>query len=393
MTTSNLLLASIGTVLTGSIESPIEPADSILVEDGRIAAVGTGLRAPLGVPVLDCGGATVLPGLIDNHVHPVFGDYTPRQSQSNYLEGFVHGGVTSAVSAGEVHLPGRPKDVASTKALALLASSSFRNFRPSGLRVHGGALMLEPGLQESDFEDLAAAGVNLVGEIGISGVQDPEEAAQMTRWAQAVGMTVMVHVGGKSVPTSRTVDAAFCAAVRPDIAAHVNGGPTAPALADVERILDTTEASIEVVFNGNPRAAVDVTRLAIARNAVERLVLGTDSPAGAGIAPAGILRTMSLLCAMGGLPAPLAVACATGNTARARRLDTGRLAVGAPADLLVADTPDGSHAPDFSSALETGDTPAVAAVVIGGELVVTKSRNTAPPKRTSQLGSGVLTAY
>lgn len=376
----DLLLTSIGVLLTGNIEDPILAADSVLVSNGHIAQVGTGLSAPPGAQVMDCGGATVMPGLIDNHVHPVFGDYTPRQSQSNYLEGFVHGGVTSVVSAGEVHLPGRPTDVASTKALALLAHKSFERFRPSGLRIHGGALLLEPGLVESDFVELANAGVHLVGEIGISGVKDPHEAAQMTQWAQAAGMTVMVHVGGKSVPTSSIIDADFCSVVQPDVAAHVNGGPTAPTLEDVNQLLDTTNAHIELVFNGNPRSAVEVTQLVIERGDLHRLVLGTDSPAGAGISPAGVLRTMALICSLGGLPPALAVAAATGNTASARRLPTGRITPGAPADLLVADAPDGSQASDFLTTLELGDTPGVAAVVIGGDVVLTRSRNTAPPQ-------------
>src|SRR5919107_4123402 len=125
MTGGDLLIHSIGTLMTGSIESPTIAADSVLITYGRIADIGSGLAASADVDTLDCRGATVLPGLVDNHVHPVFGDYTPRQSQANYLEGFVHGGVTSAVSAGEVHLPGRPKDATAAKALALLASRSF----------------------------------------------------------------------------------------------------------------------------------------------------------------------------------------------------------------------------------------------------------------------------
>ena len=48
-------------------------ADSVLVADGRIQAVGQGLQAPAGAQVLDGQGCTLLPGLIDAHVHS-FGD-------------------------------------------------------------------------------------------------------------------------------------------------------------------------------------------------------------------------------------------------------------------------------------------------------------------------------
>lgn len=380
-----LVVIGIGTLLSGDIGEPTLEADAVLIEGGRIVAIGSSSELASSGVQLDAAGATVLPGLIDNHVHPVIGDYTPRVFQSDYIEGFVHGGVTSLVSAGEVHTPGRPKDREGTKALALLAHKAYASLRPGGARVHAGALLLEPGLLASDFEQLAAEGVHLVGEIGISGVQDVATAAEMTRWAQTAGMTVMVHVGGKSVATSRTIDGAFCAAVRPDVAGHVNGGPTAAAIDDVALILDETDAFVELVFNGNARAARDVAILLAERDQLTRLVIGTDSPAGQGVAPSGILRMLNTLCSLAGIPAPVAVAAATGNTAGARRIPGGRIEVGAVADLVIADAPDGSHATDFCAALVLGDTPAVAAVVVDGEIVVRKSRNTTPPRRVPQL--------
>ena len=196
-----------------------------------------------------------MPGLCDNHVHPVIGDYTPRQRQFDFIDSSLHGGVTTMLSAGEPHTPGRPTDPAGVKALAILAHKSFANLRPSGVKVHAGAVMLEPGLTEDDFTEMAAAGVRLVAEIGISGVKDPDEAAAMTRWAQAGGMRVMVHTGGASIPGSGVIGADFVVTVQPDVAGHVNGGPTALPLSDVARILDETSARIELVHNGNVKAA------------------------------------------------------------------------------------------------------------------------------------------
>jgi enamidase len=376
----SLAVTNIGTLMTGDIEAPTAEADTVHVEDGLITAIGT--RSDLTADrSVDAAGATVLPGLIDNHIHPVIGDYTPRQSQADFLAGFVHGGVTSAVSAGEVHTPGRPTDPAGTRALAVLAHKAFANFRPGAIRVYGGAVLLENGLEKQDFVEMAAEGVHLVGEIGISGVQDPDQASEMTTWAQSAGMTVMVHVGGKSVPTSRAIDGAFCAQVRPDVAAHVNGGPTAPGMDDVRVIMGETSAAVELVYNGNHRAAVEVSRMLMASDQLHRLVLGTDSPAGAGIAAGGVLRLMATMCSMADVPPPIAVACATGNTARVRRIPGGLLRVGERADLVIADAPDGGMANDMTAALSLGDTPAVAAVIVGGELVVPRSRNTAPPRR------------
>lgn len=383
--TDRLVITGIGTLLSGDLTEPTLPAEAVLVEAGRIAAIGTTADLAQDAPELHISGATLMPGLIDGHVHPVLGDYTPRQFQSNYLEGFVHGGVTSAISAGEVHTPGRPKDREGTKALALLAHKAFSQLRPGGLRVHAGALLLEEGLIEEDFHDLAAHGVHLVGEIGISGVQDWETAAEMTRWAQAAGMTVTVHVGGKSVPSSCNIDAEFVSRVRPDVAAHVNGGPTAAALGDVKRILAETDAYVEVVHNGNVRAARDVAVMLAEDGDLDRLILGTDSPAGTGVTAVGILRTLAWLSGLAGVPPAEAVATATGNTAKARDVPGGVIKVGAIADMVVTDAPVGSQAHDTCSTLQAGDTPAVAAVVIGGEIVVARSRNTPPPRRAPKL--------
>jgi len=94
------LISNIGTVVTGDIEAPIADADSILVEDGRITAVGRGIEAGDGATVIDAKGTTAFPGLIDSHAHPVFGDFTPRQQTTSFIESGLHGGVTTVISAG-----------------------------------------------------------------------------------------------------------------------------------------------------------------------------------------------------------------------------------------------------------------------------------------------------
>jgi enamidase len=285
------------------------------------------------------------------------------------------------VSAGEPHTPGRPTDPAGVKALAILAHGSFANLRPSGVKVHAGAVLLEPGLTEADFDELAAAGVRLVGEIGISGVKDPELAATMTAWAQARGMRVMVHTGGASIPGSGVIGPDFVVAVRPDVAGHVNGGPTSLSLVDAERILDETDARIELVHNGNITMLGRIAARVRERGELHRIVIGTDSPAGSGVQPLGILRVIASVASLGGVDGAVAVAAATGNTAALHDLPTGVLAVGRPADIVVLDAPLGSVASDALGAFEVGDTPAVAVVVIDGAVKVTKSRNTPPAMR------------
>ena len=332
---ADLVIRNIGTIVTGDIEAPIAEGDTIVVRDGLIASVGaSGEVDPSDIlSVIDAAGATVTPGLCDDHVHPVLGDFTPRQSQLGFIDSYLHGGTTTMISAGEPHTPGRPTDPAGVKALAILAHASFAKLRPSGVKVHAGAVLLEPGLTESDFDEMAEAGVELVGEIGISGVKDADVAAEMTRWAQARGMRVMVHTGGASIPGSGIVGADFVVAVRPDVAAHVNGGPTALPLDHVERILDETSARVEIVHNGNVKAAGEVAALVARRGELHRLVIGTDSPAGSGAQPLGMLRAISWVAALGGVD-PAAASPpppATWPPCTARDRDRRRGARGRPA--------------------------------------------------------------
>src|SRR5260221_3817415 len=104
--------------------------------------------------MIDAKGCALAPGLIDSHVHPVFGDWTPRQNQIGWIDSFLNGGVTTMISAGEVHLPGRPKDVIGVKALAITAQPAFSAFRPGGVNGHAGAPVIANGIVEEDFAEL-----------------------------------------------------------------------------------------------------------------------------------------------------------------------------------------------------------------------------------------------
>ena len=386
---SDIVIRNLGTIVTGDIVRPFAEGDTIVARNGLIVYVGPepGAHAEGIVQVVDAAGATVTPGLCDNHVHPVIGDYSPRQRQLDFVDSSLHGGVTTMLSAGEPHTPGRPTDPAGVKALTILAHKSFEKLRPSGVKVHAGAVMLEAGLTEDDFTEMAAAGVRLVAEIGISGIKDPDEAATMTRWAQARGMRVMVHTGGASIPGSGVIGAEFVVKVQPDVAGHANGGPTALPLSDVVRILDETSARIEVVHNGNVRAATEVARLMAERDELDRMVIGTDSPAGSGVQPLGVLRVMSWLASLADIPPEVTVAMATGNIAHLHGLNTGVIEAGREADLVLVDAPLGSQADDALGALAIGDTLAVAAAIIDGGVRFTRSRNTPPATRPIKFGS------
>src|SRR6478752_865751 len=119
-----LRIANIGTVFTGDWVSPVhDDIDVIICRDGVIESMGSDTDEEM--TTLDVAGSSLVPGLIDPHVHPVFGDFTPRLSTLGWMEAYVNGGITTFISAGEPHLPGRPTDPAGVKALAILAHKSF----------------------------------------------------------------------------------------------------------------------------------------------------------------------------------------------------------------------------------------------------------------------------
>lgn len=377
---SKVLLKNIGTIVSGDIENPIIKGDSILIEDGRISSIGETPDNKVDT-VIDCDGATVTPGLIDSHCHTILGDYTSRQNQAGFLESELHGGVTTMISAGEVHLKGRPKDPAGVKALAILASKSFNNFRPGGAKVEGGAVILEKGLTREDFQEMAKEGVHIVGEIGLGSVKDPEEAAPMVKWARECNMTIMMHTGGTSIPGSSTVTADMVIKTDPDIASHVNGGPTAVSFEEIEKLVEQTEMALEIVHCGNPFMAVEAGRLFKEKNVLHRVLIGNDAPSGTGVVPLGILRVINHLASLTPITAAEAVCMATGNTARIHKLNRGIIERGREADLVIMDAPMGSVGKDALSAIEAGDVPAVTMVLVDGEIVVAKSRNTPPAVR------------
>ena len=376
-----LMIKNIGTLVSGDISNLLLNADTLIIEGGLIQSIGNEKALNItGVDqVMDVGGMTITPGLIDSHCHPVIGDFTPRQKMLDFIESSLHGGVTTAISAGEVHLPGRPKDVAGTKALAILAAKSFANARPSGVKVLGGSIILEPGLQEKDFEELAREGVKVVAEIGLGGVKSPKEAAPMVKWAKKYGMVVMMHTGGTSIPGSATVSADDVIATDPDIVSHINGGPTAVSFAEAEKLIRKTDLILEIVHCGNSKMIVDVMKIVKEMKAYPRIIIGNDAPSGTGVIPLGILRVINFLASLCGVRAEEAIAMATGNTAKVYRLNRGVIEVGREADLVIMDSPLGSVGKDALSAIEAGDIPGIAAVLIDGQMKIGVSRNTPPP--------------
>jgi enamidase len=393
------LITGIGHIVSGDIDAPSLDADSMTIVDGRIETVGRGGDGGAGDiaadVVIDAHGTTVIPGLIDSHAHPVVGDFTPRQRAFDFIESSLHGGVTTMISAGEPHVPGRPKDVVGLKALAIAIAHAYDNVRPGGVKVRAGAPILELGLVESDFADMAAAGVRLIGEIGLGSVKSGADAAPMVAWARAHEMVSTYHTGGPSLPGSSAIGADAVLEAKPDIAGHINGGTTSLSEGDIERLIaaDPTDAgaaiALEIVHCGNGRTALVALRRATDAGQDRRIILGNDAPSGTGVVPLGILRLIAHLASLGGVAPERVVAMATGNTARVHGLERGVIAPGREADLCIIDAPVGSVADSAMGALANGDLPGISMILIDGAIVAGRSRNTAPATRMAEVVRGV----
>jgi enamidase len=369
-----------GCVVSGNFEQPVlDGVDTVVSSNGVISAVGRreDLAREIAAAdvVLDANGATIAPGLIDSHCHVVLGDYTPRQKTVDFLASYVHGGITSVVSPGEIHAQGRPHSAVGVKALAIAAKTCFENFHPGGMTVHAGAVVLEPTLQDSDFAELQAAGVRLA-KFGFGLYEDPADGYDQVRAAQAHGITVMCHSGGASIPGSKPITPEHLLHLAPDVCGHINGGPTSLPAAGVDRIIEETSMALQLVQAGNLSSAIRILRKAAEDGHFARVVIGSDTPTGTGVMPLGVIKTVAELASFSGLDPALLWAAASGNNARVWDLPGGVIEVGRAADLVVMDAPWGSTRDDALGALQIGDIPGITAVITQGELRNLTSRNT-----------------
>jgi len=381
-----LVIRNIGLMLSGKIEQPIYEADTIIAVNGKIT--GWGAEKDMDVEgattTVNANETTLAPGLIDSHVHPVVGDYTPRQQQLHWIDSTLHGGVTTLISAGEVHMPGRPKDIVGLKAMAIASQRWYENFRPSGVKVHAGAPVIEHGMVEEDFADLAKAGVKLLGEVGLGSVKDGRTARQMVDWARKYGIQSTIHTGGPSIPGSGLIDADMVLETGTDVVGHINGGHSALPDDQIVCLCESCKAALEIVHNGNERAALLTLNTARELDKLDQLILGTDGPAGSGVQPLGILRMIAMLSSLGNVPAEVAFCFGNGNTARQRKLDTGLIETGFCADFVLMDQAQHSGGKTLLESVQLGNLPGVGMTVIDGRITSARSRNTPPAWRVPE---------
>lgn len=390
MTTT--LVTGIGKLVPGPADAAPIADTSLAIEDGIVTAVGGDVARP--DRVIDAAGLTVLPGLVDGHVHPTFGEWTPAQNAIGWITNYLHGGTTTMISAGELHVPGLAFDELTPKlvtSLAVTAKETTGRLRPSGMKASVGTVLLVPGMSRARFDELAEAGIGHLKFIFYDWARLGDgEAQRYVAWAHERGMVVKMHSGGVSRSgSSRVAGHEVVTAVAPDVVAHISGGPIPMPDDEIRGVIDDLpDAAIEVCSSMNYRATMVATDHLTRTGQTDRLVLGTDTPGGTGIIPRGMMRNICFLASVCGVDPVTAVAAATWNTARTHNADAGRIAVGAPADLVLCGPIQGSAANDALESFALGDLPGISMIVVDGEPVVGPRSAQTPPPRSLATISG-----
>lgn len=347
------------------------PHQDVWVEDGRVRRVGPKLRLPEGLPRVDGRGHTLLPGLIDGHVHTFGGTLGDalRFGVTSVLDQFTDPGLLPGAKSAR-------EDIART-AEADLFSAGMLATAPGGHGTQFG-MAVEPLTDPANAaawvrarKDEGSDWIKIVSEDGAAyggelqfPALDRETISALIAAAHAEGLLAVVHVTGIEralEAVSQGADGLVHVWIDEVIAeedarrvaeAEVFVVPTLSVIASMFgdstglRVLDETDEELVSPMQWGTlgdrsylragtegeAALENVRRL---HDAGVRIVAGTDAPnpgTGAGISMHGELR----LLARAGLASDAVLAAATSGAAEAFRIpERGRIAEGHLADLML----------------------------------------------------------
>lgn len=215
-----------GTLIDGTGRDPV-PNAAVLVEDGRITAAGpaASVTAPAEAARIDAGGGTILPGLIDTHVHVMFDmSVTPDPladpfsmrfyRAATYLRRTLDAGITSVRDAGgadlgvkravESGLIDGPRMQISVAPLGITGGHTDA-WTPAGQVDNGGVLFMPyPGMPDGLVDGVDAvrqrvrevlrAGADVIKVMATGGVISPTDHPDFTQFSPEE-LAVMVQEG------------------------------------------------------------------------------------------------------------------------------------------------------------------------------------------------------
>ncbi|HEY8346945.1 MAG TPA: dihydroorotase [Symbiobacteriaceae bacterium] len=173
-------------------ESGVDQVADLLVQEGRIAAIGTGLAAPEGARVIDATGKVVAPGFIDIHVHLRVPGQEYKEDMRTGTAAAVRGGFVGVVCMPNTD-PVIDNAAVVDHVIHLAQKEGLCHVWPAGAITQGlkGELLSEMG-------EMKAAGAVCVTDDG-----RPVPSAGLMRqamiYARQFDLTVMDHAEDKSI--------------------------------------------------------------------------------------------------------------------------------------------------------------------------------------------------
>lgn len=210
-----------GTLIDGTGSDPV-PNAAVLIEDGRIVQVGQNITAPPNAKRIDAGGMTILPGLIDAHVHLMFEVGNPAQMMqmpfsyrffkaTRYFQATLDAGITSVRDAGGADLgakqavedgivPG-PRMQISITPLGITGGHTD-GWLPSGITANlfqaypGNPHGICDGVEEvrKKVREVLRAGAEIIKVCSTGGVLSPTDHPEFTQFTPEE-LAVMVQEG------------------------------------------------------------------------------------------------------------------------------------------------------------------------------------------------------
>lgn len=376
-----------GTLIDGTGSDPV-PDGAVLIEDNQIVAVGSldSINVPDDTHRIDAGGGTIMPGLIDTHVHLMFQIKDLREQivtpfsfrfyeSAQFLRATVEAGVTSARDAGGADLGMKqaiergvvvgPRLMISVTALGITGGHGD-GWQPSGSTTR--IFETYPGMPDGicdgveevrkKVREVLRAGADIIKIMSTGGVLSPTDHPEFTQFSPEE-LAVIVQEGqyrrGVKVMSHAQGVEGIKNAVRAGVHSIEHGiylddeaidlmlehgtylVPTLLAPLSVVELAETSDIMPEYGVR-KARETIDIHKESIAKayKAGVKIAMGTD----AGVMPHGTnLRELKLMCDIGMSPMESLLAT-TKVAAECMEWDDrlGTLEAGKLADVTVSKT-------------------------------------------------------
>ena len=205
-----LVIRNIGLLLSGALENPILDADTVVAEDGKIAAFGkeADCNTAGADVVIDAKGVALVPGLIDKPRPPGVRrlDAPPEPAQLDRLHHAWRG------DDDDIRWPRSTSPDARAIPRVWWPSASPRSapsrpFRRAGSRSTPARRSLRQVWRRTISGSSPRPESSCWARSASGGVKTGEEAKKMVGWARKYGIQSTIHTGGPSIPGSGLIDA------------------------------------------------------------------------------------------------------------------------------------------------------------------------------------------